>query len=83
MYPDMADANQNQSDTLHALEAVQLRQRIVSLLEQVATLRDATKSHDSLEDLVVRLREANQHLVIATVGAQGLQAAAEAAKRRQ
>jgi two-component system CheB/CheR fusion protein len=79
----MADENQIQSDTLQALEAVQLRQRIVTLLEQVETLRDATKSKDSLEDLVVRLREANQHLVIATVGAQGLQAAAEAANRRQ
>jgi len=60
-----------------------LRQRIVSLLEQVQTLREMTKSKNSLEDLVLRLRDANQHLVIATVGAQGLQAAAEAANRRQ
>jgi two-component system CheB/CheR fusion protein len=79
----MADEEKIQSDTLQALEAVQLRRRIVALLEQVETLRDVTKSNDSLEDLVVRLREANQHLVIATVGAQGLQAAAEAANRRQ
>jgi two-component system CheB/CheR fusion protein len=79
----MVDENQQQSDTLQTLEAVQLRRRIVALLEQVETLRDATKSKDSLEDLVVRLRDANQHLVIATVGAQGLQAAAEAANRRQ
>jgi two-component system CheB/CheR fusion protein len=79
----MAEENHTQSDRLHKIEAAQLRERIVSLLEQVEALRETTKRKDSLEDLVVRLRDANQHLVIATVGAQGLQEAAEAANRRQ
>lgn len=41
------------------------------------------ESQDSLEDLVLQLREANQNLVIATIGAQEMQAQAEAANRRQ
>lgn len=40
-------------------------------------------SKDAMDDLVKRLREANQHLVIATVRAQELQAEAEAANNRQ
>ena len=40
-------------------------------------------SKDAIDDLVRRLREANQHLVIATVRAQELQAQAEAANERQ
>jgi two-component system CheB/CheR fusion protein len=49
----------------------------------VDALREATKKKDALEDLVLQLREANQHLVIATVGAQDMQASAEAANQRQ
>ena len=40
-------------------------------------------STEAIDDLVRRLREANQHLVIATVRAQELQAQAEAANERQ
>jgi signal transduction histidine kinase len=40
-------------------------------------------SKDAIDGLVRRLREANQHLVIATVRAQELQAQAEAANERQ
>lgn len=40
-------------------------------------------SKDAMDDLVKRLREANQHLVIATVRAQELQAQAEDANNRQ
>ena len=40
-------------------------------------------SKDAMDDLVKRLREANQHLVIATVRAQELQAEAEEANERQ
>lgn len=40
-------------------------------------------SKEAIDDLVRRLREANQHLVIATVRAQELQAQAEAANERQ
>jgi signal transduction histidine kinase len=64
-------------------EAEQLRERTADLLTQVAELRKATKSKDALEDLVLQLRDANQNLVIATVGAQDMQASAEAANRRQ
>lgn len=67
----------------HAQEAEQLRSRIAELLLQVKALRETTKNQDALEDLVLQLREANQHLVIATVGAQGMQASAEAANHRQ
>jgi signal transduction histidine kinase len=67
----------------HVQEAEQLRDRIAELLNQVEALREVTKSQNTLEDLVVRLREANQHLVIATFGAQDMQATAEAAHHRQ
>lgn len=64
-------------------QAAQLRDRIAYLLEQEESLRRVTKSMGSLENLVVQLREANQNLVIATFGAQDLQAKAEAAHHRQ
>jgi predicted dinucleotide-utilizing enzyme len=67
----------------HTQETEQLRHRIADLLAQVDALREATKKKDALEDLVLQLREANQHLVIATVGAQDMQASAEAANQRQ
>lgn len=72
-----------EKSALHAQEAAQLRRRVADLLTQVEALREATKSQDALEDLVSQLREANQHLVIATVGAQDLQANAEAVNQRQ
>ena len=68
---------------LYSQEAEQLQLRITELLAQVESLREATKSQDALEDLVLKLREANQHLVIATFGAQDMQASAEAANLRQ
>jgi len=40
-------------------------------------------SKEAIDDLVRRLRDANQHLVIATVRAQSLQAEAETANKRQ
>ncbi|MET0964493.1 MAG: hybrid sensor histidine kinase/response regulator [Noviherbaspirillum sp.] len=40
-------------------------------------------SKDAIDDLVIKLREANQHLVIATMRAKELQAQAEAANERQ
>lgn len=69
--------------TPHSQDAEQLRLRITDLLAQVEALREATSSKDALEDLVLQLREANQHLVIATVGAQGKLATAEAAAQKQ
>ena len=67
----------------HSEEAARLQQRVTDLLLEVETLREATKSKNALEDLVVQLRSANQNLVIATFGAQDMQATAEAANQRQ
>lgn len=69
--------------TPHVQDTEQLQQRITSLLEEVGALREATKDKDALEDLVLKLRNANQNLVIATFGAQDRQASAEAANQRQ
>jgi len=81
-YPPSVE-NNDEKLALHAKEAEQLQRRIAELLTQVESLREATKSKDALEGLVLQLREANQHLVIATVGAQDMQATAEAANHRQ
>lgn len=81
-YPPSVKSGDDTS-ALHSREAEQLRNRIADLLTQVEALREATKSKDALEDLVLQLREANQNLVIATFGAQDMQASAEAARRRQ
>ncbi|MES2072998.1 MAG: hybrid sensor histidine kinase/response regulator [Pseudomonadota bacterium] len=67
----------------HSQEASQLRLKIADLLAEVESLRAATKSNDVLEGHVLQLREANQNLVLATFGAQDLQASAEAAGHRQ
>lgn len=64
-------------------EAEQLRQKTADLLAQGGALHEATKSKRVLEALVVQLREANQHLVLAAFGAQDMQAKAESANHRQ
>jgi len=83
--PASGKAGPHDDETMsqYALEAEQLRHRVAVLLLEVDALRDVTKSRDALDSLVIQLRQANQHLVIATMGAQGLQAVAEAASRRQ
>ena len=75
--------NDDDGAARHSHEAARLQQRITDLLIEVETLRETTKSRNALEDLVVQLRSANQNLVIATFGAQDLQASAEAANQRQ
>ena len=67
----------------HAQEVEQLRNMIKELLSLVESLRDEAKGTDALESRVLQLREANQNLVLATFGAQDMQASAEAANRRQ
>lgn len=64
-------------------ETGQLRLRVVSLLEEVESLRAASQKQPGLGELIERLREANQHLVIAAVGAQDQLTRAEEANRRQ
>ncbi|SFM13417.1 hybrid sensor histidine kinase/response regulator [Rugamonas rubra] len=67
----------------HAGEVEQLRVLIGQLLVQVESLQAEKDSRSALEGHVDQLREANQHLVWATFGAQDLQAAAEGASLRQ
>lgn len=64
-------------------EAEQLRNKTADLLTRVDELDAVTQSKHLLEALVVQLRDANQHLVLATFGAQDLQAKAESANLRQ
>ena len=75
--------NDDEKLALHFQNAEQLRQKTAELLTQVEALRKVTQSNDTLEGLVQALREANQHLVIATVGALGKQDIAETVNRRQ
>ena len=60
-----------------------LLRHIGSLEQEVARLRAAVKGKEELEASVARLREANEHLVLAAISAQGLRDDAEAANRRQ
>jgi signal transduction histidine kinase len=60
-----------------------LLRHIGSLEQEIARLRTALKGKEELETSVARLREANEHLVVAAISAQGLRDDAEAANRRQ
>ncbi len=60
-----------------------LRARVLALEEELARLRTEAEHRHVLEDTVSQLREANEHLVLATVNAQHLRDDAEAANRRQ
>lgn len=60
---------------------VLLQQLVAELLVEVRELRRA--NHAPMGGLVQQMREANQHLVIATLGAQDQLSVAEAAKQRQ
>lgn len=60
-----------------------LLSRIGSLEEEVARLRAELEGKDALAKSVAQLRDANEHLVLAAINAQGLRDDAEAANRRQ
>ncbi|MGJ9416761.1 ATP-binding protein [Massilia sp. CMS3.1] len=60
-----------------------LLRHVHSLEDEVARLRAALKDKDELEMSAARLREANEHLVIAAISAQGLRDDAEDTNRRQ
>src|SRR5689334_1040885 len=60
-----------------------LHRHIASLEQEIARLRTALKGKEELEASVARLREANEHLVLAAINEQGLRDDAEAANRRQ
>jgi len=64
------------------LSATLLR-HIGNLEDELARLRDALREKEALEATVTRLREANEHLVVAAINAQGSRDDAEATNRRQ
>ncbi len=64
------------------LSATLLR-HIGALEDEVARLRESLREKDALEATVTRLREANEHLVVAAINAQGSRDDAEATNRRQ
>ncbi|MCD2519461.1 ATP-binding protein [Massilia sp. G4R7] len=60
-----------------------LRKRIQALEAELSASRVQAREHARLEEQVEQLREANEHLVMATVSAQSLRDLAEATNRRQ
>ena len=60
-----------------------LLRHIGSLESELARAREAVREKEALERSVARLREANEHLVLAAINAQGSRDDAEAANRRQ
>ncbi|WP_296948897.1 hybrid sensor histidine kinase/response regulator [uncultured Massilia sp.] len=66
-----------------AVDHAVLHARVQALEEELARLRAEAQDRRQLEDTVTQLREANEHLVLATVNAQHLRDDAEAANRRQ
>jgi len=60
-----------------------LLRHIGALESEVARLREAAREKEALERTVDRLREANEHLVLAAINAEGSRDDAEAANRRQ
>ena len=60
-----------------------LLRHIGALESELAQLREAAREKEGLERTVARLREANEHLVLAAINAQGSRDDAEAANRRQ
>lgn len=66
-----------------AQETEQFNKSIEELLTQIEALREARTTSVDSEGLVLQLREANQNLVLAALGAQEMQEKAEAINLRQ
>jgi signal transduction histidine kinase/ActR/RegA family two-component response regulator len=79
----LLEISHHQQSEKHLQETTQLRATISDLLNQLDAQIDVTKNHDILELLVSRLRQANEHLVVASVGAQYSREHAESAMQRQ
>lgn len=60
-----------------------LRQRVQEIMSDEPSAEAALISAQALEELVVNLREANAHLVIASINAKKLQSKAEASNQLQ
>jgi signal transduction histidine kinase/ActR/RegA family two-component response regulator len=69
--------------TLHEQEVALLRATISDLMATISTHAGERQRSDAFALLIQQLQEANQHLVLATFGAQDQQANAEAASMRQ
>lgn len=67
----------------HEKEVSALRELVAQQLQQIEYLQGRNAGTHKLENHVVQLREANEHLVLATFSAQDRQADAEQATRRQ
>lgn len=67
----------------HDAYTAALLRHIGGLESELARLREAAREKEALERSVARLREANEHLVLAAINAQGSRDDAEAANRRQ
>jgi two-component system CheB/CheR fusion protein len=80
---DSAPESAEQKAHRSAQDVEQLRNMIAELLKVVESLQEDRKGTDALESRVTQLREANQNLVLATFGAQDMQATAEATNVRQ
>jgi signal transduction histidine kinase/ActR/RegA family two-component response regulator len=65
------------------LRAIALEQRVALLEAELSHSRIQAREHERLQEQVEQLREANEHLVMATVSAQSLRDLAEATNRRQ
>jgi signal transduction histidine kinase/CheY-like chemotaxis protein len=70
-------------DSSPATQVLELQQRLAEQGEENAALRLAAQEHAQRADLVEQLREANQNLLLATLNAQALREASDAAKERQ
>ncbi len=68
---------------LYDQEMLQLNATIAELLGSVHALAQEKNRAQGLSDIILQLREANEHLVLATFGARDLQARAEATTLRQ
>lgn len=74
--------NQEPNKTALRMRAAdQLRHRITALLDEADQLHAVSEASPEQDDLIARLREANTNLMLATFGAQDLQATAEASNR--
>jgi signal transduction histidine kinase len=81
--PPPADRDGQYLQALHNKELGDLRALISQLLMQLECLQQQQDSAQTQESHVAQLREANEHLVLATFSAQDKQANAEASMQRQ
>jgi signal transduction histidine kinase/ActR/RegA family two-component response regulator len=79
----LLEMNQLKQKNEHSQETEQLRSTIKELLQQLEAQFDLIKDKKILEQLVNKLQNANQSLVIASITAQSLQESAEQAQSKQ